>query len=411
MGLGQSKPTSSTSNILSTLSVPRKSVVNQTNVLLRLAGHVSQTEAKENNLVFSPLLIHLVLSVIAAGSDGATKKQLLDFLKSSSTDELNKLSSELAHAVLSDGSGSGGPKLAFADGVWIDRSLEFKDKYKRILESVYKATSAQVDFINKPREAEEKVNSWVEKNTNSLIKQLLPNGSVDTTTRLIFTNALYFKGAWQQKFDASRTQHFDFYHLNGNSIKVPMMTSFRKQFISTYDDFKVLRLPYKQGNDNKRQFSMYVYLPEARDGLPHLVQKMSTQHGFLDKHIPRKEVDVRELRIPKFKMSFGFEASSVLKQLGVVLPFNTGGLTEMVESAMDNNLCVSSIFHKAFIEVNEEGTEAAAATAAVVMLRGAPLEIPTVDFVADHPFLFSIREDVNGVALFIGHILNPSSPA
>ncbi|KAL5705080.1 NADH:ubiquinone reductase (H(+)-translocating) [Ranunculus cassubicifolius] len=181
------------------------------------------------------------------------------------------------------------------------------------------------------------------------------------------------------------------------------MTSKKKQLLSVYDGFKVLGLPYKQGED-KRQFSMYLILPDAKDGLLALAEKVASEPGFLDRYRPSKAVSVGEFRIPKFKISFGFEASELLKGLGLAAPFS-GGLTEMVDSPMGQNLYVSSIFHKSFIEVNEEGTEAAAASAGVIMMRSMPM---TLDFVADHPFMFLIREDLTGVVVFIGHVLNPT---
>jgi serpin B len=127
----------------------------------------------------------------------------------------------------------------------------------------------------------------------------------------------------------------------------------------------------------------------------------------LDHHLPYQKIEVGDFRLPRFKISFGFEASNILKGLGLVLPFSAAGdLTEMVDSQLGQNLYVSSIFHKSFIEVNEEGTEAAAASAAVISLRGLPRN-EKIDFVADHPFLFLIREDLTGTVLFIGHVVNP----
>lgn len=254
-------------------------------------------------------------------------------------------------------------------------------------------------------EVTREVNSWAEKETSGLIKEVLPPGSVDSTTRLIFANALYFKGAWSEQFDASKTKDYDFHLLNG-SVKVPFMTSKKKQRVSSYDGFKVLALPYKKGED-KRRFSMYFFLPDANDGLPHLVDKIGSEPGFLERHIPYQQVKVGDFRIPRFKISFGFEASNTLKGLGLVLPFSgEGGLTEMVESPVGQNLYVSSIFQKSFIEVNEEGTEAAAASAGVIMVRSLVAR-NEIDFVADHPFLFLIREDVTGTVLFSGHVVNP----
>lgn len=384
----------------------RQSISNQTDVALAIANHVLLNEGKGSNLVFSPLSIHVVLSLIAAGSQGRTLDQMLSFLKSKTNGELNAFCSELVAIVFADGSPSGGPRLSFSNGVWVDKSLSFKPSFKEIVDTVYKAASNQADFQTKAVEVTNEVNSWAEKETSGLIKEVLPSGSVDSSTRLIFANALYFKGAWNDKFDASNTKDHDFHLLNGTSVQVPFMTSKKKQLITAFNDFKVLGLSYKQGDD-KRSFSMYFFLPDAKDGLPALVNKVSSESGFLERHLPHEKVEVGEFRIPKFKISFGFEASKVLKQLGLVLPFSgEEGLTEMVESPVGKNLYVSSIFHKTFIEVNEEGTEAAAASAAVIMLRGLPLN-NKIDFVADHPFLFLIREDLTGVVLFIGHVVNP----
>ncbi|KAL3340523.1 hypothetical protein AABB24_028918 [Solanum stoloniferum] len=385
----------------------QESISNQTGVSLTLAKHVFSTEVKGDttNMVFSPLSIHVVLGLIAAGSNGPTRDQLLSFLKSKSTDELNSLSSQIVDVVFADGSPSGGPRLSVANSVWVEQTLPLKHSFKQIVDNVYKATSSSVDFQKKAVEVASQVNQWAEKETSGLIKEILPADSVDSSTRLVFANALYFKGAWDEKFDASVTKESGFHLLNGTCIQVPFMTSQKKQYIKAFDGFKVLSLPYKQGED-KRRFSMYFFLPDANDGLPALVDKVSSESRFLERHVPYQKVGVGEFHIPKFKISFGFEASNVLKGLGLVLPFSGDSLTEMVDSPVGSNLYVSSIFHKSFIEVNEEGTEAAAATAGVVKLRGLLVE-EKVDFIVDHPYLFLIREDATGVVLFVGSVLNP----
>lgn len=251
------------------------------------------------------------------------------------------------------------------------------------------------------------MNAWAEKATNGLIKDILPPGSVDSTSRLIFANALYFKGAWDEKFDTSKTKEHDFHLLNGSTVKAPFMTSKKKQYVSAYEDFKVLCLPYKQGEDQRR-FSMYFFLPDAKDGLLALVDKLDSEPGFIERHLPHRKVEVGDFLIPKFKMSFGFEASKTLKDMGLILPFSDGGLSEIAENAaVGRYLFVSNIFHKSFIEVNEEGTEAAASTATAVTFGSRILDDKT-DFVADHPFLFVIREDMTGVVQFIGSMLNPT---
>ncbi|KAL7594727.1 hypothetical protein Lser_V15G31265 [Lactuca serriola] len=384
----------------------KQSITNQTHVSITLANHLLSKKSPTSNTVFSPLSIHVVLSLVAAGSNGQTLDQLLSFLKTKSIDDVNSLSSQLVSLVFADGSPSGGPRLSFANGVWVEQTLSLKPSFKQVVDTVYNAASNQVDFQTKAIEVANDVNLWAEKQTGGLIKEILPSNAVDSTTKLIFANAVYFKGSWSEKFDPSKTKDHDFHLIDGSKVQVPFMTSKKKQFVRSYDGFKVLGLPYLQGED-KRRFSMYFFLPDEKNGLPSLLQKMASESDFLDRHVPRQKVEIGEFLIPKFKISYGFEASEMLKELGLVLPFSGGeGLTEMVESSMGKNLYVSSIHHKSFVEVNEEGTEAAAASAAVVMLRSL-MTGDKIDFVADHPFVFVIREDMTGVVLFMGQMVDP----
>jgi serpin B len=141
------------------------------------------------------------------------------------------------------------------------------------------------------------VNTWVEEVTSGTIKELLPPGSVDESTRLVLGNALYFKGAWTNKFDASETRDGEFHLLNGTSVEAPFMSSRDDQYMASYGDLKVLRLPYEQGGD-KRQFSMYILLPEAQDGLWSLAEKLSSEPEFLDRHIPTRKIPVGQIKVP-----------------------------------------------------------------------------------------------------------------
>ena len=168
----------------------------------------------------------------------------------------------------------------------------------------------------------------------------------------------------------------------------------------------MLCLPYLQGNDNRR-FSMCIFLPDEKDGLPSLIHKLNSQSEFLEDHIPHQLVKVGRFLIPKFKLSFEFKASKIMKELGLVLPFSDGSLTEMVNEPP--TLYVKEIFHKAFVEVNEEGTEAAAVTAARFSYTSVKPRPDIVDFVADHPFMFVIREDTSGAVMFMGQVGNPNS--
>ncbi|CAH9090161.1 unnamed protein product [Cuscuta epithymum] len=197
--------------------------------------------------------------------------------------------------------------------------------------------------------------------------------------------------------------------MNGSSIQVPFMSSAQRQYVKAFDDFKILSLPYKQGKDMRRRFSMYFVLPNAKNGLPSLIDMMAKESQFLERHAPRIPVDVGEFRIPKFKITFDFDAVHVLDDLGV--QFSRAGLGEMVVDPRESPF-VSSIIHKCVVDVNEKGTEAAAVT---VVMGGfgcgiSMVEEEKIDFVADHPFAFFIREDVSGLVVFVGTVVNPLLP-
>ncbi|KAL3617812.1 hypothetical protein CASFOL_038133 [Castilleja foliolosa] len=377
----------------------RESVVNQTDVSLSLAKHVISTEAKDGgNLVFSPLSIQVVLAMIAAGSDGSTRDQLLRYLNSKSVQDLRSQASQLVTQLFADGAPLGGPRLSFANGAWVDQSLTLVPAYKQIVENDFRSAVNRVDFQSKAADVEQEVNTWAEKETSGLIKKILPKNAVASSTQLILANAVYFKGAWSEKFDPSLTKDRHFFLLNGSSVQVPFMTSQEDQYIRSFDDFKVLSLPYEQGDD-KRRFAMHFFLPNAKDGLPALVEKVSSTSGFIELHLPYRKEEVRHFHIPKFKINFGFEASKALTGHGLDFPF-------LCSEIGDSTVGFEIIFHKTFIQVNEEGTEAAAASAAVDMAFSL-FDFDPIDFVADHPFLFVVREDMTGVVLFFGQVLDP----
>jgi len=165
------------------------------------------------------------------------------------------------------------------------------------------------------------------------------------------------------------------------------MSSFEKQYIAAYDGFKVLRLPYRQGRDNtNRNFAMYIYLPDKKGELDDLLERMTSTPGFLDSHNPERRVKVGKFRIPKFKIEFGFEASSAFSDFELDVSF----------------------YQKTLIEIDEKGTEAVTFTAFRSAYLGCALVKP-IDFVADHPFLFLIREEQTGTVLFAGQIFDPSA--
>ncbi|KAJ0261771.1 Serpin domain-containing protein [Hirschfeldia incana] len=363
----------------------------QNDVAMFLAEKVISAVAENSNFVFSPASINAALTMLAS-KDEPIRSSIVSFLRSYSVDELKAVYSEIATIVLADGSASGGPKISNVNGVWMDQSMGVDPSLKDLFENFFKATYALVDFRFKAEEVRKEVNAWGSKHTNGLIKDILPPGSVTMDTIYIFGNALYFKGTWEEKFPKSFTRDLDFHLLSGGSVSVPFMTNHKKQYVEEYKGFKVLKLPFRQSADTNRQFSMYFYLPDAKDGLNSLVKRVASSSssstcGFLDSHTPRKQVEVGQFRIPKFKIDFGFEASSAFNGL---------------------NLPALNLHHKALVEIDEDGAEAGAVT--VIRGRGGRgfSRGRRIDFVADHPFLFMIREDKTGTVLFVGQIFDPS---
>ncbi|AEE33929.1 unnamed protein product [Arabidopsis thaliana] len=363
----------------------------QNDVAIFLTGIVISSVAKNSNFVFSPASINAALTMVAASSGGEQGEELrsfiLSFLKSSSTDELNAIFREIASVVLVDGSKKGGPKIAVVNGMWMDQSLSVNPLSKDLFKNFFSAAFAQVDFRSKAEEVRTEVNAWASSHTNGLIKDLLPRGSVTSLTDRVYGSALYFKGTWEEKYSKSMTKCKPFYLLNGTSVSVPFMSSFEKQYIAAYDGFKVLRLPYRQGRDNtNRNFAMYIYLPDKKGELDDLLERMTSTPGFLDSHNPERRVKVGKFRIPKFKIEFGFEASSAFSDFELDVSF----------------------YQKTLIEIDEKGTEAVTFTAFRSAYLGCALVKP-IDFVADHPFLFLIREEQTGTVLFAGQIFDPSA--
>jgi serpin B len=225
---------------------------------------------------------------------------------------------------------------------------------------------------------------------------------------VVLANALYFKGAWEKPFEEESTKDGDFFLLDGKTIQVPMMHTTKKQHVKDFPTFKALRLPYSTGSD-KRLFSMFILLPHEKNGLASLEKDLDFKTLAEDLRHLTSEVPVKEFALPKFKISFGLEVPDALKTLGLALPFGVeADLTDMVDSPLADKLYVSNMYHKTFVEVNEKGTEAAAATAATINLRGLPMFQEPVDFVCDHPFLFVIQEELTNVIIFTGRITDPT---
>lgn len=365
--------------------------------LLKMARYLHDNST-DINLVFSPYSIQLALSLLANGSKGSTMKELLTFLD---VKDLHHLNLEAAKGI--DFLTGEGANLSFVGGVWIDQSFTLNPTFKITVKEIYHTDAQVVDFENEASKIITEVNNWAAEATDGLIKSILPD-VLDPMTRSLLANALHFKGTWSQQFDKLHTKNYNFYMTNGNIVNVPFLISREDQFISTFDDFQVLRLPYKRSANAKDEFSMYIILPHERNGFWPLVEKMCSEPLFLETYVHPygEKVDVGYFILPKFKMTYEFEASKILESLGLKSTFSNEA--EFHEMVYEGRLKVSKVFHKSHIKINEEGTEAAAAS---VVTNGLLCGSSSVNFVANHPFLFVVRDDRNGVILFIGHVINP----
>ncbi|XBH83652.1 hypothetical protein VPH35_072017 [Triticum aestivum] len=389
----------------------------------------------DGNLVFSPVSIHVALALMSAGAAGDTLHEILAMAGAPSRGELEAFIREtVVGRTLADRSGIGGPCVAFACGAWSDRRFPLKQAYRDTIVRTYKGETWTVDFQDHPVEARKQINAWVANVTRNLITEVLDPHEQSRNTLKVVANAIYLKGEWHKPFDKEYTvDHGKFHLLDGSSIEASFMRRQRlyEERIACHDGFKVLKLPYKDADDNSPEyglhnykmrmslpsFSMCVFLPDARDGLTSLVDSLTSRPEFLHEHLPRAFVPVGDFRLPKFKLSFRSSLVGILQSLGLHLPFepSTKGLTEKMEDDDGEGvqLYVNDVIHKAVIEVNEEGSEAAAFTESddemgFSLFGDEPPPPKLVDFVADHPFAFFIVEETTCTIVFSGLVLDPS---
>ena len=366
---------------------------------------------KKGNLFFSPSSVHTALAMTCAGADGNTLTEMAETLRlprevkpTGADGQATKpvdvpWSQERVHkayggllAQLKPG-WRAGYELHVANALWGQKGYPWQKEFLATTRENYGAGLREVDFVRQTEAARRTINRWIEEQTRGKIKNLLAGGTLTPLTRLVLTNAIYFKGDWASKFKKEYTQDSPFKLSAGKSVKAPMMNQTGKFGYAETKDLQVLRMPYV-GKD----LSMVIFLPKKLDGLAD-VEKLLRKTGpdALLESLERQELDVF---LPKFKMTSMFDLSKALPAMGMKDAF-----TEKADfSRMDGRrgMFISAVVHKAFVDVNEEGTEAAAATGVMIAWGSAPHV-----FRADHPFLFIIRHDKTGVVLFMGRVVNP----
>jgi serpin B len=358
-------------------------------------GLYGKLRGKEGNLFLSPFSISTALAMTSAGARGETLDEMANTLHLPPQKELHPANAALLRQV-NGGGKKRGYELSTANALWGQEGYHFLPAFVKLNKEGYGAGLREVDFAGDAEGARRTINAWVEKQTHDKIKDLLKPGVLDSMTRLVLTNAIYFKGDWLRQFKKDATREEAFQLGGGKGVKAPLMHQTGTFGYLDGGTFQALEMPYA-GKD----LSMVVLLPKKVEGLADLEKSLTPDNlaGWLKK-LREREVEVA---LPRFKVTSEFQLKPVLSGLGMPLAFSPG---KADFSGIDGSrkLFITAVVHKAFVEVNEKGTEAAAATGVVA---GADSALVTPVFRADHPFVFLIRDRRSGSVLFLGRLADP----
>ncbi len=376
------------------IPVSEELVSNNTAFALNL---YQQLKNREGNLFFSPYSISTALAMTFAGARGDTERQMAQTLHFTlPQDHLHP-----AFAVLKNNLNAAQEKglitILIANSLWPDAEYPLKKEFLECVTRNYQTHITALDYIHQPETARKTINTWVEDKTNDKIKDLVPPGILDGTTKLVLANAIYFKGDWANSFKKSDTRELPFHVSPSQTVSTPLM--FQKDEFGYYEDSDIQMLKLLYAGE---RLSMIVILPrkqENLDAIEHAITVNTLQHWIDGLHT----IDV-SVWLPKFTSTDEFNLGTALKELGMIDPFNA----HADFSGMDgtSTLFISAVIHKAFVDINEKGTEAAAATGVEMALTSVSI---ATEFRADHPFLFFIYDNNTKSILFMGRLLNPTN--
>jgi serpin B len=356
----------------------------------------------DGNLFYSPYSISLALAMTYAGARGDTEEQMADTLhfllpQNRLHPALNSLDLELA----SRGEGARGKdgegfRLHIVNAIWGQKDFRFLSEFLDLLAENYGAGLRILDFIREPEQSRITINNWVSDQTEERIEDLIPEGAIDELTRLVLTNAIYFNAAWQYPFVEDATSDGDFDLLDGGRITVPVMRQTESFGYTEADGYQAIELPY-----DGHELSMVILLPEQGQFGSFEALLSRQEVGDIIQRIEYRQVT---LAMPKFEYESSFGLKRALTSLGIGLAFTPDADFSGMNGQRD--LFVHDVLHKAFVSVDEAGTEAAAATAVIVGITSIPAE--PIQVKIDRPFIFLIRDIETGTILFIGRVVNPS---
>lgn len=354
-------------------------------------------QAAEGNLFFSPYSISTALAMTYAGADGTTRQQLADTLRFIPDGQMLHAAFSTLQSQLKQEQEKGEIELSIANALWIENNFPLLHTFTSLTSRFYGAAVNQVRFKTDTEKARRTINTWVEEKTENKIQELIKPGVLDSFTRLVLTNAIYFKGNWARPFKKERTKEEQFWVEPGTSAMVPMMN--QQEELGYMEDAMLQALEMTYTGDT---LSMIVLLPRKTDGLKDLEGALTAE--LLSSRLESiRKCDVR-VCMPKFTMTSQFDLSRTLAAMGMPEAFSEAADFSGMTGGKD--LFISAVVHKAFVDVNEEGTEAAAATGVVMRLTAAPAPPPL--FRADHPFIFLIRHNPTGSLLFLGRVARPA---
>lgn len=365
----------------------------------RLAG------SNKGNMFLSPMSIHTALAMTRAGARGTTDRQMSRTLHLDAAGDQAHASLALLTAKLNspprDFKQNPLYELSVVNALWGDRRYGFDPEFTALLKDSYGAPMHLVDF-RAPEPVRKRINDWAAMQTRQKILDLIPQGLITPRTRLVLTNAIYFKSNWAHPFKKPATAVGEFRISPGKTVRPRMMN--QKYRFGYYEGlhFQALRLPY-----NRWALEMLIFLPKKDDGLA-IVEKQLTTKNLATWQGKFRTADVK-VTLPRFTFATQFKLTETLKAMGMADAFSMGADFSGMSKAKKKDLFITDVVHKAFVALDEDGTEAAAATAVMMGLTSAIRPTTPKVFKADHPFVFLIRHRETGSILFMGRVMDPTS--